>query len=310
MALSKWTDNTDKSMDDILQHIMSYKDWFKAENDPETGEPLGFQVHKVFDENKQIKLNNQDIIFNLLNFDYERLRPGEEKNPMRSTRIFSITGNVIIYTDKIKTQYIINRSNSPNTLTMLRKLNDYKGRRNIIESPFSINDDMFIWMINKVLNEQNKSLDEEENLSLDRIIGFKGSTADSLAVVKGSGNRILNILSTLAFLFENENVSNIKPRIQYENETVEVSLDLNGSIDVDLETYTGNYIMHEDNERYANVILMVLLEIIPKLLTIYNLELQSEEWSFNKKKTFFESIGTNISDKINEKIEAMEKNKD
>ncbi|MED1533927.1 hypothetical protein P4U47_18565 [Bacillus altitudinis] len=310
MALSKWTDNTDKSMDDILQHIMSYKDWFKAENDPETGEPLGFQVHKVFDENKQIKLNNQDIIFNLLNFDYERLRPGEEKNPMRSTRIFSITGNVIIYTDKIKTQYIINRSNSPNTLTMLRKLNDYKGRRNIIENPFSINDDMFIWMINKVLNEQNKSLDEEENLSLDRIIGFKGSTADSLAVVKGSGNRILNILSTLAFLFENENVSNIKPRIQYENETVEVSLDLNGSIDVDLETYTGNYIMHEDNERYANVILMVLLEIIPKLLTIYNLELQSEEWSFNKKKTFFESIGTNISDKINEKIEAMEKNKD
>lgn len=307
MALSKWTDHTDKKMDDIIKHIMSYNNWIKSEIDPETKDPLNYYVDLVFSENKKIKLNNQEIKFNLLKFEYERVRPGEEKNPMRSTRIYSTTGNVIIYTDGVQTQYIINRSNSPNTLTMLRKINDYKGKKNITANPFSIKDDMFIWMINKVLNGQRKSIDEEGKFFLDKIMGFKGSTADTLAVVKGSGNRILNILSTLAFLFENENVSNIKPRIQYENETVEVSLDLNGSIDVDLETYSGNYLMHEENEQYAIVILMVLLEIIPKLLTIYNLELESEEWSFNKKKSFFESIGTNISEKINEKIETMEK---
>ncbi|MFC9600208.1 hypothetical protein ACFTQL_20415 [Peribacillus butanolivorans] len=67
----------------------------------------------------------------------------------------------------------------------------------------------------------------DSHLLLQKIIGFKGSTNDRLAEVKGTGNKIMNLLSTLAFLFENEQVSFIKPRIEYEKETAEISLDLN-----------------------------------------------------------------------------------
>ncbi|KOR83478.1 hypothetical protein AM233_04640 [Bacillus sp. FJAT-22058] len=73
----------------------------------------------------------------------------------------------------------------------------------------------------------------DSHLLLQKIIGFKGSTNDRLAEVKGTGNKIMNLLSTLAFLFENEQVSFIKPRIEYEKETAEISLDLNGTIDID-----------------------------------------------------------------------------
>lgn len=69
----------------------------------------------------------------------------------------------------------------------------------------------------------------------------KGSTNDRLAEVKGTGNKIMNLLSTLAFLFENEKVSYIQPRVEYENDTIEFSMDLSGTIDIDLESYVGDY---------------------------------------------------------------------
>lgn len=308
MALSKWTDNTENSMDDVLNNIMSFNDWFQPEKDPRTQEPLNYKVEKAFDENKKITLNKTEITFNLLKFEYERIRPGEEENPMRSTRIYSLTGNIIIYTDGNQTQYIINRSNGSNTLTMLRKLNNYNGKLEITSHPFRITDDIFIWMIFKVLNGQEESLQEDCHLILKKIIGFKGSTNDRLAEVKGTGNKILNLLSTLAFLFENENVSNIKPRIEYNDETVEVSLDLNGTVDIDLENYVGNYILEEEDERYAKVILTVFLEIIPRILTIYHLDIENKDWSVDKKIEFFDSIGTTILEKINEKINKMGEN--
>ncbi|MED1740837.1 hypothetical protein P4U97_15195 [Bacillus swezeyi] len=104
-----------------------------------------------------------------------------------------------------------------------------------------------------------ESLVEDCHLILQKIIGFKGSTNDRLAEVKGTGNKILNLLSTLAFLFENENVSNIKPKIGYERETIDISMDLNGSVDIDLENYVGQYMYDIEEEKNAKVILTVFL---------------------------------------------------
>lgn len=73
---------------------------------------------------------------------------------------------------------------------------------------------MFIWMIYRVLNSRDESLEDDSDLFIRQIIGFKGATTDNLAAVVGTGNRIMNLLSTLAFLFENEQVTMIKPRVR------------------------------------------------------------------------------------------------
>lgn len=307
MAFSKWTDNTDNSMEDILTNILNYHEWFQPEKDPQTNENLDYNIEKVFEENKQITLNNTIISYNYLKFEYERIRPGEEDNTMKSTRVYSITGNIVIYTDGTKTQYIINRSGNSNTLTMLRKINNYNGKLEITEHPFKITDDIIIWMIYKVLNAQSESLVEDCHLILQKIIGFKGSTNDRLAEVKGTGNKILNLLSTLAFLFENENVSNIKPKIEYEREIIDISMDLNGSVDIDLENYIGQYVYDIEEEKNAKVILTVFLEVIPKILTAYHLDIENKEWSVEKKITFFNSIGSSILAKIQEKTNKIKK---
>ncbi|PFX43525.1 hypothetical protein COL32_14430 [Bacillus pseudomycoides] len=304
MTLSRWTDNSKISMEEILENILDYDNWLTRERDPKTGDLLRYQVIKRFEENQKITLNNQEITYNYIEYEFERIRPGEEDNEMKSLRVFPITGYIIIYTDGVSTQYITNRSGGDYTKTILRKINNYNKKLEITSNPFTISEDIFIWMIYRVLNFSESSLEDDAHLLLQKIIGFKGATNDRLAEVKGSGNKILNLLSTLAFLFENEQVSFIKPRIEYQNETVEISLDLNGTIDIDFESYTGNYLMCQDYEIKAIVSLITFLEIIPKILTGYHDDKANDIWSITEKINFFTGIGESIQDKINEKINA------
>jgi len=304
MTLSRWTDNSGKSMEEILENMLNYENWLTPEVDPLTDDYLRYSVRKFFEENQLITLNNQEFTYNYIEYEYERVRPGEETNEMRSSRIYSISGYIIIYTDGINTQCITDRSGGDYTKTILRKLNNYSKRLELTPNPFTISEDMFIWMIYRVLNYGEVSLDEDSHLLLQKIIGFKGSTNDRLAEVKGTGNKIMNLLSTLAFLFENEQVSFIKPRINYENETIEISLDLNGTIDIDFDTYIGNHIIRQDYEKKSIVTLITFLEIIPKILTGYHNDKEKEDtpWSIDEKVRFFTSIGESIQEKIIEKI--------
>lgn len=291
-------------MEEILENMLNYEHWLTPEVDPLTDDYLRYLVRKIFEENQIITLNNQEFTYNYIEYEYERVRPGEETNEMRSSRIYSISGYIIIYTDGINTQCITDRSGGDYTKTILRKINNYSKKLELTLNPFTISEDMFIWMIYRVLNYGEISLDEDSLLLLQKIIGFKGSTNDRLAEVKGTGNKIMNLLSTLAFLFENEQVSFIKPRIEYEKETVEISLDLNGTIDIDFETYIGNHLMRQEYEKKSIVTLITFLEIIPKILTSYHNDKEKEDapWSIDEKVRFFTSIGESIQEKIIEKI--------
>lgn len=160
-------------------------------------------------------------------------------------------------------------------------------------------------MIDKVLNNIDDSLDENVHLKVNKIIGFKGSTEDKLAEVTGLGNRIMNVLSTLAFLFEMEGVNRISPRIEYEKHTLEVMLDAQGYVNINLDTYIGNFISLDPKERAALVILLTYLEIFPRLLTSYSNDIENELWSQDKKIQFFNDIGNDIQNKINEKISSV-----
>lgn len=303
MSLSRWTDTSDKGMEEIIENMLNFEEWHTPELDPFNNEPLRFNITKIFNDNLEIDINGSEMHYNYINFEYERVRPGEEENQLRSSRIYPISGYIIIYTDGVKTQYIINRSGNPTTKTILRKLNNYGGRLEVVENHFKISEDLFIWMISKVLNEGEESIDEDTELYLKQIIGFKGATNDKLATVTGAGNRIMNLLSTLAFLFENEKVTYIKPIVEYENDTLEFSMDLNGTIDIDFESYVGDFMMEPEYDRKAKIILKTSLEILPKIITNYHLDRdESNIWSNDIKKDFFKSIGEKIQNKIDELI--------
>lgn len=301
--LSRWTDNTRSNINDLIDKMMDYKTWHKVEKDPYNNQELAFHINAIFEENQSVSLNGNDISFNLLRYSYERVRPGAEQEEMRSSRIYPISGLVLVYSDGYNTQYITDRSGNPATLTILRKLNNYQSQLEIEMAPFNITEDLFTWMINRVLNKSSDSLEEESSLLLNKIIGFKGSTKDRLAEIAGTGNRVLNQLSTLAFLFENEEVSYIKSKIEYENDEIEFSIDLKGNVDIDFETYVGEYLCEHFESTKTKVILKTFLEVIPKIISSYHLDLENKEWSEDIKVEFFTDIGKSISKHIENRME-------
>lgn len=305
MTFSRWTDNSGKTIDDILSNIMNYNQWIELEKDPLEAEDLKYIIEKVFNENQKIILNDTEITYNYIKYEYEKVQFGEEHNPIRSLRINSVSGFVIIYTDGSTTQYIINRSYNKISKTILRKLNNYTKNLIITDSPIHINQDFIIWLIYKVSTGLEESMLDNCHFLIKMITGWKGSTKDKLATVSGKGDRIMNNLGTLAFLFENENVSNIQTKLEYINETIDVLLNLNGTIDVDLLNYTGDYLLNEHYEKSSKVILTVFLVIIPKLLSVYKNDVDTNEWSNKKKIDFFNEIGKSITNKIEEKIDAI-----
>lgn len=304
MSFSRWSDHSERGMNQIIEEMLDYENWHVAERDPRTNENLSFNISKVFEQNKTITLNDDEIYYNYIKYEYERVRPGEEQNELRASRIYNTSGFVIIYSDGTNTQYITNRKGNDGTKTILRRINNYSGKLEITFSPLQIEEDMFIWMIYRVLNSRDESLEDDSDLFIRQIIGFKGATTDNLAAVVGTGNRIMNLLSTLAFLFENEQVTMIKPRVEYGEETVEILLEVNGTIDVDLQNYTGIHLFEEEHERNAIVLLMTFLEIIPKIITAYGnaIDPENEEWSPGRKSAFLMGIGETIQEKIREKF--------
>lgn len=301
MKLSKWTYNTDKDFDGIIENMLSYPTWWVHEVDSLSGENLLVEIKKVFDDNQKIMINGNEIQYNYIDYSYEKVRPGEASNEMRSTRIFSQKGFLIVYTDGTSIQIITNRSSNAGTKTILRKINNCSKNLEIVENINNISEDTFIWTIYKVLESGENSLDEDSELLIEKIIGFKGAT-DELAEVIGTGSTIMNLLSTLAFLFENETVSIIQPRINYNNNTIDLKLETNGNIELDFDTYIGDYLLAQEPTRYSNISLITMLEIIPKFSAAYLTDVENGDWSKDKKVEFFTNMGTKIQEKIQEKL--------
>lgn len=304
MALSRWTDEKNTSIESVLSNMMNFKNWHEVEKDPLTNEELHFNIEKAFEENRTIVLNDVEIEYNLINYEYERVRPGASREESRSVRIMPMKGFVLIYSDRNRVQYITNRAGNKHTLTILRKLNNYTGKLEIQEAPFQITEDLFTWMIFRVMKNVNNSLDDESHLLINKVTGFKGSSRDRLAEITGTGNRILNQLSTLAFLFENKRVFFIKVNIEYKNDKIEFSIDLNGNVDIEFDTYIGDHsLLKIEEEIKSSVILMVFLEIIPKILTCYHMDKENKDWSEKIKVDFFSDMGKSITEQITKKIE-------
>src|SRR5690625_4035487 len=105
MALSRWTDEKSSSIESVLSNMMDFKSWHENEKDPLTKEELYFNIQKVFDDNVTTTLNGVEIEYNLINYEYERVRPGASQEESRSIRIMLMKGFVLIYSDGVKVQY-------------------------------------------------------------------------------------------------------------------------------------------------------------------------------------------------------------
>lgn len=300
MTYSIWTDNTNKSLDEIINNAINYNEWHTVEKDCFDNSDLNFLIRKRFNENYNIEDTN--ITFNVLDYEMEKIRPREARNPIRTTRVQSITGFIIVFTDGNITKYIINKSYSDNTKTILRKINNYEKQLEIIENRINIDSDLFFWVVNKVIDFPGIQIGEAQNMMLELVTGFKGETDDKLAEISGSGDRVLNLLSTLTFLLENEKLSRIELLLQHSNQTYGLKLGINSYIDIIEECYMGDDMLLPEDIKLPLIVLKVFLTVIPDLLNIYDQDINEHNWNNDKKREFLNSIGEIIQVRIKQKL--------
>ena len=187
----------------------------------------------------------------------------------------------------------------------------YSGRNEISKNSFDIKSDFFVWLISKVYTGENIIETESEmlgNISLDTIKGFKGDTEDLLNKVSATGESVINIISTLSFLLESKNLNQIKLDLEYRNhENIELVLTNNGTVTTALERYQGEYEEFDEEELLAKLYLLIYIEILPLLVQAYKTDIDNDNWNSQKNIEFLKMVAADLSQKVETRIDMLEK---
>lgn len=268
-----------------------------------------WEITKLFDESKRITLNGRSIAYNGYEFSYSQPATGRKDEPTEKN------GFVIAYLDDNQIRYIINRYTGAKTI--LRKLLLYKGQSEIQKDYPELSVDMFMWIIYKVYSQKNiiesgeKKRKEQKfgQLKIDNVRGFKGNTEDLLTKVKASGESVMNMLSTMSFLLESQNINQINLDVAYPQYTnLDLSLSLNSvnSVSINTDRCCGPLMPNcESLEDIFKIFLILYVEVIPLLNEKYKQENKQGLWGEEKFIEFLESVAEKLSNKVEKRIQEL-----
>lgn len=293
MQTTRWLDKSENQLDDIINSIMSYK----VEENILIGD-INFLFEKVFETNQTIVLNEKNILFNKIKFKYDSVIDGEQQ-PIED-RTTQKDGFIIIYDTGQNINYITSKSISE-AKTFLRKLNNYSEKNIILENMTSYDNNFFLWLIKKIYTNNNIiPINLEREIEIKSVKGFRGKTSDSLTKIKADGETVLNVISTLAFLLESKNINQMTIEFEYGlHENIELKINTNGTIYTDINSYTGILLDEEYEIRTTYLILLIYLELLPKIYQEYKSEFNNNRALEQKAyQEFIELIKKDVIDRI------------
>ena len=296
-ATTRWKDNETTNIDRAIELLVD-----SVENDDRESKTRreNWEIKKVFDENKKITLFGNKIEYNMIRFSYNRITTyNDEVNDIPQN------GFVIVYLNNQTINYIIDKNSDAKSV--LRILLSYTGKNEIDDNKLHFENDFFFWLINRVYYANNTiEIAEENNFELQSIKGFSGDTEDSQTKVSASGESVMNIISTLAFLLESRNFNQIKLDLNYTDHS-NVSLALQkGTVNVLMNEYSGIFEDDTPEEKIAKAYLLIYLEILPILFQEYYTDIGNDVWNEEVYKQFLKSVGETIREKIDNRIASFD----
>lgn len=299
MVFSKWKDT--QYGNDLQQLIVRAMTTQTIEKDDFDGTDLQEKKDKVFDENQVIIVSGEEVEYNYIVYSKEYIRPQHLKNPNREERVGEYIAKIIVFRYRDSLYYILDKSYSSKTLLYLRKFMGYSGQKEIIEHRFSgLKSDLFIWTVYRILQHKNVYIDNTLRMKINTLVGFKGETADGLAAIAGQGRRIMDLLTTLLFLFENKELSKVEINLSRNTERFQINLGENSVIDINTQACLVDNVVAMEEVRYCEILLKVFIEILPQYLKIFSDQIDGKIWSEKVKKKFFKDIGKEIIDEVKE----------
>lgn len=260
-STTRWRDTVVENIDQAIQNLI---DDVTEEEKVTNIIWENWSIQKCFTDNQTIKLNGKDIKFNYITYAYDQVDTTNENKTARKD------GFIIVYSTGYDVNYIIDQNSY--AMKLLRKLLSYNGRNELERGNFDFSNDFFSWLIYRVYNKNcniEVFLEKEKKLTVDTIKGIKGDTLDLQTQVTASGEAVMNIISTLAFLLESRNFNQIKLDLNYTDHS-NVSLALQkGTVNVLMNEYSGIFEDDTPEEKIAKAYLLIYLEILPILFQEY-----------------------------------------
>lgn len=301
ITTTRWTDERNNSLSIIEELLLnSHPD----EISNETASYLNWNIKKQFPNNQNIRLNGKDVEYNVYTFSVDYVPGGVQAEDDMTMRR---SGFVITYLSAGKVKYIIDRNSD--ALTLLRKMLRYTGKGEIVKTAMPVSGDLFVWLISKVYTGDNlieSNSDSLDELIIDSIRGFKGNTEDSLTKVSTSGETVMNIISSLSFLIESQNLNQITLDIKYREHTnIEVSLSKKYTIATSMERYMGDLSKKTDFEAKAQLLLLLYSEILPIIVQDYQIAVEAALWGQGKCVEFLQQVADDLEEKIKARIDDL-----
>ena len=297
-STTRWRDTVVENIDQAIQKLI---DDVTEEEKVTNIIWENWSIQKCFTDNKTIKLNGKDIKFNYITYAYDQVDTTNENKTARKD------GFIIVYSTGYDVNYIIDQNSY--AMKLLRKLLSYNGRNELERGNFDFSNDFFSWLIYRVYNKNcniEVFLEKEKKLTVDTIKGIKGDTLDLQTQVTASGEAVMNIISTLAFLLESRNFNQIKLDLNYTDHS-NVSLALQkGTVHVLKNEYSGICEDDTPEEKIAKAYLLIYLEILPILFQEYYTDIGNDVWNEEVYKQFLKSVGETIREKIDNRIASFD----
>lgn len=297
-STTRWRDTVVENIDQAIQNLI---DDVTEEEKVTNIIWENWSIQKCFTDNQTIKLNGKDIKFNYITYAYDQVDTTNENKTARKD------GFIIVYSAGYDVNYIIDQNSY--AMKLLRKLLSYNGRNELERGNFDFSNDFFSWLIYRVYNKNcniEVFLEKEKKLTVDTIKGIKGDTLDLQTQVTASGEAVMNIISTLAFLLESRNFNQIKLDLNYTDHS-NVSLALQkGTVNVLMNEYSGIFEDDTPEEKIAKAYLLIYLEILPILFQEYYTDIGNDVWNEEVYKQFLKSVGETIREKIDNRIASFD----
>ena len=299
---------TTRWLDKTKVDLSSIESLFLAEHPDELSDTsasyINWKIEKFFSENKKSVFNGKEIEYNYYTYSVDRIPIGSDVD-----EDITVTKNgfVIPYLSNGRIRYIINRN--AEALTILRKMLFYKGKGEITKNNPKANEDLFVWLINKIYNRENifeSESDVLDKLCIDSIRGFKGDTEDFLTKVSASGETVMNIISSLSFLIESKYLNQITLDITYRNhKNIEVTFSSKDTISTSIDRYLGELAESPKEEIYSTIFLLLYTEILPIIIQNYQIEVEGNQWGQSKCVEFLQKVADELSEKVRIRIEDL-----
>lgn len=310
---TRWYETEKKDYNAILAELLNNESNSFNTKDTTRTFYRNISTEKLNSEPQYFYLDGEETNYDIISFSYDKVRTLEESLVATSEEISNTdTGFIIVYTHKGYVNYIINKHSG--ALLTIRRLLNYtpKNREAIVDNMVNITSDFFIWLIYKVYNNNsifkknsnNSGEQQIDQLIVESVVGFKGNSDDEISRITADGNTVMNLISSLTFLLESNNLEFIKINIQYkDHKDIIFRLNTNGSIMLDLKDYIGPHKSKRETEidgiiESSKTLLLVYHDILPLIAYWYTTEKDEEEWGSDVYEEFLESLSTDIKGRI------------